>query len=447
MTTEGFPPFEYFDIKTRGHRMEKHVRNNFPEFYEFIIHNYPEELTWTEKLYWYYHGLTEKPKCIECGGPIKFKNFDKGYYQYCSHKCCFSSPIRMQRMNDTIIKKYGVSNVSQLDSIKKKKEETLEKHYGVRHLLQSKEYQQQLKETMIEKYGVEYAHQSQEIKAKTRQTNLERYGGVGFESTILNEKSRQTNLERYGVENPYQLPEVVENRKRACLEKFGTENPFLSDTFKEQLKQYNLDKYGVEYAIQSEEVREKIKQTNLERYGVENPSVINEIKEKVKQTNLERYGKEYYTQTDEYRNIIYDKMDETNLKRYNTHKKNKSFNTSKIEKNFTEWLNKNFIDFKKEYKCEEYPFRCDYYFPKNNIYLEVQGHQTHGGHPFNPEDPNDVKKLEKLKIKDPYNTIKVWTIRDPMKRAWAKDHNLNWHEIFTNDLNDLIEWCKSQNIV
>lgn len=267
MTSDNFPSIDYFNVNPKGHRMKKHVRNNFPNFYQYLYEHYPSELSWMERLYWYFNNIHEIPRCTECGKLVKFHDFDKGYFQYCCQKCSNHSNERLAKAKNTIKEKYGVDNISQLESIKKKKEETLEKHYGVKYWLQSEESQKQIQNTIFKRYGVKFAHQSSEIKIKTRQTNIERYGGVGFESQELKEKTIKTNIERYGVENPYQIPHVIEKRKRKCIEKFGTENPFNSDGFKEWLKQYNLKTYGCKYSIGSDDIREKIKQTMFERYG------------------------------------------------------------------------------------------------------------------------------------------------------------------------------------
>ena len=40
-----------------------------------------------------------------------------------------------------------------------------------------------------------------------------------------------------------------------------------------------------------------------------------------------------------------------------------------------------------------------------------------------------------------YDTaIETWTQRDPLKRKTAKENNLNWVEIFSNDLNEVIKF-------
>jgi hypothetical protein len=48
----------------------------------------------------------------------------------------------------------------------------------------------------------------------------------------------------------------------------------------------------------------------------------------------------------------------------------------------------------------------------------------------------------RLYKKNYHDKIKTWTERDPIKRQWAKDHNLNWMEVFTCDIDILINKVK-----
>lgn len=128
---------------------------------------------------------------------------------------------------------------------------------------------------------------------------------------------------------------------------------------------------------------------------------------------------------------------------YDTKRKNGTFNSSKIEIELQEWFKSQNIDFLTEYTSEQYPTRCDFYLPKYDLYIEIQGHPTHGKEPFNPDNPEHIKMLDELKSKatsdNMYNTmINVWTIRDPKKRNTAKANNLNWIEIFSIDLEECV---------
>ena len=77
-----------------------------------------------------------------------------------------------------------------------------------------------------------------------------------------------------------------------------------------------------------------------------------------------------------------------------------------------------------------------------NLYVEIQGNWTHGPHPFDKNNKEDISILNNWKEKNtPYylSAIKNWTINDPHKREVAKNNKLNFLEIFTQDVNDLIK--------
>ena len=134
---------------------------------------------------------------------------------------------------------------------------------------------------------------------------------------------------------------------------------------------------------------------------------------------------------------------------WETRKRNGTCNTSKDEKEILELLNRKFENVQKEYKSEVYPFSCDFYIPKLDLYIEYQGFWTHLNEPFiGTED--QLEKLEWLKMKsnelnyknkrkNMYKiAIEVWTIRDPLKREIARKNNLNWIEFFTMD--EFMKW-------
>ena len=123
-----------------------------------------------------------------------------------------------------------------------------------------------------------------------------------------------------GLENPYQLPEVIEKIqsklsikrkeisekiKSTCLKKYGVDNPAKIIESKEKSKKTCLEKYGVEYSWQSENNKEKSKKTCLEKYGVEYPAQSSEIYNKVKQTCLDKYGYECCLNNEEVKNKIF----------------------------------------------------------------------------------------------------------------------------------------------
>ena len=129
-----------------------------------------------------------------------------------------------------------------------------------------------------------------------------------------------------------------------------------------------------------------------------------------------------------------------------TKKKNKTTSSSSLEKQFEEYLTSNNISFEKQYKSVLYPFACDFYIVDKNIYIEIQGNWTHGEHPFDKNNPNDINIVNTWKEKNsPYynKAIKDWTVRDVNKRNIAKNNNLNFLEIFPQNIEDLIQQFES----
>ena len=89
----------------------------------------------TTKIYWIINDIHDFPKCEIDKKPImcNINNLRDGYNNItvCSKKCRY---IKMKNsLQKTMIKLYGVDNISKLDSIKIKKEQTTFKNYGVKN--------------------------------------------------------------------------------------------------------------------------------------------------------------------------------------------------------------------------------------------------------------------------------------------------------------------------
>jgi len=289
--------------------------------------------------------------------------------------------------------------------------------------------------------SIQCAGKDSDLKEKIKQINIQKYGcACSLQNKDVQEKTKQTCLKKYGAENYSKTKEYKEKVKQTNLQKFGTNYYTQTEEYKNRVKQTCLEKYGVENVFASDGIKNKIKQTCLDRYGAENYSKTKECKEKVKQTCLKKYGVDSYFKTKELKQLIGEKQSEIIEKSYYTKQQNHTFKSSSIEKEFKKWLDDNNIEYKYQYKSKDYPFNCDFYFPDKDLYLEIQGSWTHGFHPFDNTNPNDVELLNKWKLKNNkfYNkAIETWTIRDVDKRNWAKEHNLNWIEIFTIRLDDL----------
>lgn len=327
------------------------------EFVDYMINRFGDPVSFKEALYRFRNKIFETPKCKICGNKIKFGR--EGFANYCCRKC--------MSVGASITKKNNPNFVSNFSK---------------------PEVKEKIKQTCIKRYGVSNVFYLKEIHEKAKQTKLERYGDENY-----------NNIEQF---------------KKTCLEKYGCSVP-----------------------AQNKEIREKQIKTLFEKYG----GYFN--KEQVSKNIQEKYGVEWFTQTD----VIKEKNNtiEAREKQYKTKKKNKSFNTSKQEKECLELISKIYPNVIVQYRSEKYPFNCDFYIPSIDTYIEYNGSWTHGGHPFNQDNKADIDTLnfwkEKAKTSNFYkNAIHTWTKRDVNKRTYAKENNLNYYEFF--NINELKEFLK-----
>ena len=175
--------------------------------------------------------------------------------------------------------------------------------------------------------------------------------------------------------------------------------------------------------IVSEETKEKIRQTKAKNKkpskfkGI--PRTI-EVKAKISQTVTNAYK--------ENGAAIIKASNETK-------RKNNSYSKSKDSEDV---LNKFLIEtfgkdaFIRQYRDDKrYPFNCDFYIPKLDLFIELNHYWSHGYHRFDINNKEDIKKLncwqEKAKTSKHYeDAIEVWTIRDPKKFEFAEANRLNY---------------------
>lgn len=221
-------------------------------------------------------------------------------------------------------------------------------------------------------------------------------------------KAKKTMIERYGVENPYQIPEVINKIKRI--------NKIKKNESLEKQKQTCLEKYGVESYLQTEQFKEQSKQKCINKYGVDHPMKSDVVKSKY---NMEEIVKKI---------II-------------TKEQNGTFNTSKDEDESYTLLKNKYIDVIRQYKDSRYPFLCDFYIPTLDLFIECQYGWQHGNHPFNKDNKEDVERLSLMKEKHTkyYDAIIYnWVIQDVNKRQIAKASKINFIEFWNID--ELKKW-------
>lgn len=251
--------------------------------------------------------------------------------------------------------------------------------------------------TCLLRYGVDHNSKIPEIKIKMhtaeahekqKRTCIEKYNGLGFGSSKIREKVNKSKLEHYGNQN-------YNNREKAAktnLNKIGK---------KSYLELSEVHNKGI-IASKTQKTKDKIKATNLKRYNVSCPLQKEEVRQKA-QTDLAKQ------------------------KRHDTKLMN-GWLQNKIEELFKQKLIELKIDYLHNYKSDLYPYSCDFYLPKFDLYIEINCYWTHGSHFYtdNEIDKNMVN-FYKDKNNDAYRkAIYTWTVSDITKRNCAIKNNLNY---------------------
>jgi hypothetical protein len=163
------------------------IKKHYIEFYNHLNNNYPTNISFSEKMYWYFNNMSDKPLCPVCGNKLEFINVKTGYQTYCSKSCSNKSPEKIQKVKNVCMNKYGGVAPICSDKVKSK-----------------------MINTCIERYGVENCQQNKDIHTRTKNTIIAKYGAQGNASNIIKQKYVNTCIERYGVENSSKCDSVRE---------------------------------------------------------------------------------------------------------------------------------------------------------------------------------------------------------------------------------------------
>lgn len=377
-------------------------KGKYPNILKYLNSRYDDSDCMTETIRRIKYKLEERPVCKWCGGHVSFNGYHKGsmHYSACCCSSCHAKYTKDKRF-ETNIKKYGRKNFGSAEKVKE---------YWINH------------------YGVDNPAKADFVKKKMRETNLRKYGfNCSSKSEIVKEKTKQTCLKRYGVEYAWQIEEAKEKSKKTCLEKYGSEYYIGSKDCLEKTIEFSKQNYNVDWFTKSEKIKNKAKETMLRRYGVEYSMQIPK-------------NKEYMS----YLMSSYEMQE----RRYNTMKRNHTFNSSSTEEELFLYIKSRFPTVVRQYKDKNrYPYFCDFYIPELDYFIELQGYYTHGKHPFNPNSNEDLQLIEyyKKKYGEDCQPITIWSIKDVEKRDCAKRNHLNFKEVwsledgknFVNELYDV----------
>lgn len=371
-----------------------YIKKLYPEAYEQINEKF-QQLSghkFSEKCYWILNDLTDFPVCENCKKKIfKYTNLTNGYH---GHNTCKN------------LKEIG--NKISLAWKNKLKNNPIEKEQFV----------QKIKNTKFKKYGDENWNNPEKQKETiaNKIKNDKDYYKRRFQ------KSMQTKLK-----NGYSKEKNVAKIKQTCIQRYG------------------VDSYS-----KTDEFISKVKETNQQKLGVDFPGQCRQCIEKLRNTNLKKYGCEIFPESIQFKELWKNKefVKRRQQKSYETKRKNNSFHISSKEDECYKILVQKYgiENIERQYSIDKrYPFNCDFYIKNLDLFIEYNGHWTHGGHPFDNKNINDIKKInlwkERSKKSNFYKSaIETWTIRDVRKRKIAKETlGYKFIEIWNiNQLNEII---------
>ena len=179
----------------------------------------------------YYHKVLCLPKhgirnYLRSCGPILSSKETKQIYR---------EEVNQQHI-ETCQERYQVDNPSQLEWVKRKKEDTHESKTGYKYSMQNPEERANFIQTMLEEHGVENPSQLEWVKRKKEATYEDK---TGYKYTFLNPEKRaeisQALFEEHGVVNVSQLEWVKEKKANSFLKSCGETNIFKTQEFKDDL--------------------------------------------------------------------------------------------------------------------------------------------------------------------------------------------------------------------
>lgn len=478
--------------------------NDFPEIFdnniiEYLKNRYPDSLSFHETILRIKLGIDHHPLCEYCHKRLtKFNGQNsKPFMKYCSSECLnkgMSSIIKTVK-NSISEESYGIIHANEMSNqfkrrhIYKEYEDIIIPQFNINQ--KNEKYDNLIIRALISniKKTVKHKYNSKHLEILQNYPNIYNYiynrfvDSDSFKESVYRliflykddiqcskeeietkpkcpicNKSLKFSL--FSKKIPYRkycsnscaFIATNDEREKTNLEKYGTEKIGSSEIIKQKIKNTNIKRYNVISTLSNPETIEKIKETCTLKYGSPNPMGSEIIKKKIIETikeqdniDIEQGDKSF----EEYYSEVWSKhmkSEKVQLNSYNTKKKNKSFNKSIGEDRIFNLIKEVYPDIISQHRDKErYPFRCDYYIPNLDLFIEYQGNPNHGGHPFDKNNEDDLKQLEKLnsqnedlkqrtgKLKTRYDhMIKGWTIVDPKKRELAKNNNLNYIEIWPN---------------
>lgn len=142
--------------------------------YNYYVHDDNKNKITRKTLYNIIHDITESPKCEICGKDSIFRDYKRGYSPACSASCMTKIQFKNQepmskerkelmvsRVKATKLERYGDENYNNSENNKR---------------VWTEEQKEKSKKTCLKRYGVENISQLETIKDKKKKTTISKYG-------------------------------------------------------------------------------------------------------------------------------------------------------------------------------------------------------------------------------------------------------------------------------
>lgn len=297
---------------------------------------------------------------------------------------------------------------------------------------------------MVAQYGTDNPFKLDSFQEKAAQTREERYGAryTLAEGSVFAEKARQKGSETLAPIRQAKRERTLARKKREREERqreralYGYHRRCLTEEEKivanERRIATSQSRYGVDHPSQRASFRQ------LASQYMSDPENQRRIRAKTVATNQERYGVAYFTQLPEHRQEQSHRMSDPAHQRriLSAKRENGTLATSAPEdalyELLVEYVSQHGMTVVRQYRDEKrYPFAVDFYIPERDLFIELNGSWSHGGHWYESDREMDQKTvqtwLKKGKKSKYYRVaLETWTKRDVRKRAAAREAQLNY---------------------
>lgn len=305
---------------------------------------------------------------------------------------------RHSTMRAGMVAQYGTDNPFKLDDFQEKAAQTREERYGARYTLAE---------------GSVFADEARKKAAVSlapiRQMKRERT--LARKKREREERQRERALYGYHRRTLTDEEKVVANERRIATSqaRYGVDHPSQRASFKQSMAQYMLD-----------------------------PENQRRIRARTVATNQERYGVAYFTQLPEHRQEQSRRMSDPahQCRILSAKRENGTLATSAPEdalyELLIEYANQHGMTVVRQYRDEKrYPFAADFYIPERDLFIELNGSWSHGGHWYEADREMDQKTVQtwfKKGKKSKYYRValETWVQRDVRKREAARAAQLNY---------------------